>query len=88
MNKAEKMREIVENKGHDKVAKNKLTTLKYIRKLVNNKIKARAKKGHSIYRTILKNKYNEFYVVSRLRDMGFKTRINCKNGKAELVIEW
>ena len=82
------MREIVERRYYHRIAQTKVAAIKFVRKVVDGKIRARAEKGYSTYTTILKKKYNEFYVVSRLRDLGFKARVNCKNGKSELVIGW
>ena len=86
--KAETMREIVERRYYHRIAQTKVAAIKFVRKVVDGKVRARAEKGCSTCRVMLKKKYNEFYVVSRLRDMGFKARTNCRNGKTELVIEW
>lgn len=86
--KAETMRNITDKTNYHKIAKVKVAAIKFARKLVDSKVRARAEKGCCTCRVMLKKKYNEFYVVSRLRDMGFKARTNCRNGKTELVIEW
>lgn len=88
MTKAEETRKIMEEVMRAKSEKYQNKSKAYARRVVENKLNKRAKKGYNNCEFKVSRWYSPTTVVGTLERMGYEVKRNSKNGKAVLLVKW